>query len=90
MDKENKNRRAIGRKILEEAEAQLGGGDGNPARQQAILLAEEGWESGVIGIVASRLAKRYHRPVLLFAGDGEDWTASGRSVEGVNLFQLLS
>lgn len=90
LGKENEERQAIEREILEEAEAKIRAGEGNPARQQAILLAEESWNSGVIGIVASRLAKRYHRPVILFAGDGDSWTASGRSVEGVDLYQALS
>ena len=46
----------------------------------AYVLAAEGWHPGVIGIVASRLAERHHRPVVLIALDGEQGPGSGRSI----------
>ena len=43
------------------------------------MLADEGWHEGVIGIVASRLVERFHRPVVLIAGADDEWKGSGRS-----------
>ena len=47
--------------------------------RRGYVLADEGWHEGVIGIVASRLVERFHRPVVLIAGAGEEWKGSGRS-----------
>ena len=53
------------------------------------MLAAEGWHPGVIGIVASRIAERYHRPAILIALDGELGTGSGRSIPGFDLLGAL-
>ena len=49
------------------------------------MLAAEGWHPGVIGIVASRIAERHHRPAVLIALDGEEGTGSGRSIPAFDL-----
>jgi single-stranded-DNA-specific exonuclease RecJ len=54
-----------------------------------IVLYQEDWHPGVIGIVASRLAKEYWRPVILLGGAGEDVKGSGRSISGLNLYEAL-
>ena len=55
----------------------------------AVLLADDEWNTGVTGIVASRIVERYHRPTILF-GDGEgSCYGSGRSVPGVHLYNAL-
>jgi single-stranded-DNA-specific exonuclease len=51
----------------------------------AFVLAGEGWHPGVIGIVASRIAERHHRPAVLVAMDGERGTGSARSIPGFDL-----
>jgi single-stranded-DNA-specific exonuclease len=56
----------------------------------AIVLWDEGWHPGVIGIVASRLVDEFRRPTLLVAMDGETGRGSGRSIRGFNLFEALS
>ena len=55
------------------------------------MIAGEEWHRGVIGIVASRLVERFHRPVVLIAGGepGEDWVGSGRSVSAFDLHGAL-
>ena len=53
------------------------------------MLAGEGWHPGVIGIVASRLAERHNRPVVLVALDGERGTGSGRSIPAFDLLAGL-
>ncbi len=49
------------------------------------MLAGEGWHPGVIGIVASRIAERHHRPCVMLALDGADGTGSGRSIPAFDL-----
>lgn len=56
----------------------------------AIVLADPGWHHGVMGIVATRLADRFAKPVLLFAREeGGYWRGSGRSAAGVDLHAIL-
>jgi len=58
-------------------------------RDRVIVLDSEGWHPGVIGIVASRLVERYHRPVLLIAVSDGLGKGSGRSIDGFNLWAGL-
>ena len=56
---------------------------------EAIVLAEESWHQGVVGIVASRIAEEYSCPAFLICLDGEHGKASSRSYGGFNLFSAL-
>ena len=82
----NAERRAVEQRIGWEAEtlaSQLG-------ERSAFVLAGEGWHPGVIGIVASRIVERYHRPAILIALDGEaPAQGSGRSIPGFDLLGAL-
>lgn len=82
----NQKRKDIESAIFNQAVTMLGDFSGN-----SIVLWDENWESGVIGIVASRLSEKYNRPAILFSYDKDKriWTGSGRSIDGVNLFNLL-
>lgn len=65
----------------------------DPEGDPALVLAGHGWHPGVIGIVAGRLAEKFHRPVVLIALDElgvKPGTGSGRSVPGFDLHQGLS
>ena len=79
----NLERRAIEAHTEEEAYGILvrDGGDAAPV----ILVAQEGWHAGVIGIVASRLVERYRRPAFVLAVDAGLAKGSGRSIPGVDL-----
>jgi single-stranded-DNA-specific exonuclease len=55
----------------------------------ALVLASDRWHPGVIGIVASRLVEKFHRPTVLIALDGEGGKGSGRSIRGLHLYQAL-
>lgn len=55
-----------------------------------IVLAEDGWHPGVIGIVASRLIEEHGRPVLLIALDGDEGKGSGRSISAFDLHAALA
>ena len=57
---------------------------------EAIVLAEETWHQGVVGIVASRIAEEYCCPTVLICLDGEHGKASSRSYDGFNLFSALT
>lgn len=56
----------------------------------AVLIEKDDWHSGLLGIVSSRLADEFQRPTILFALQGDCLRGSGRSIEGVNLFEMLS
>ncbi len=65
----------------------------DPENESAFVLAGEGWHAGVIGIVAGRLAEKYHRPVVLIALDGtgnRPGMGSARTACGVNLHESLA
>jgi single-stranded-DNA-specific exonuclease len=81
LDAVNAERREVETRILFEAEAQVAATGEAPA----YVLAAEGWHPGVIGIVASRIAERHHRPAVLIALDGEEGTGSGRSIPAFDL-----
>lgn len=89
LDAANAERQAIERRILHEAVALVESRGDYPARR-SIVLASAGWHQGVIGIVASRLVERYHRPTILIAltedGLGK---GSGRSIPGFHLLDAL-
>src|SRR4051794_36884936 len=85
LDAANAERRHVETRILFEAEAQVAeAGD-----SAAYVLAGDGWHPGVIGIVASRIADRHHRPTVLIALDGDSGTGSGRSIPAFDLLAGL-
>ena len=81
----NAERRAVEQRIVWEAEAQVA----QLGERSAYVLASEDWHPGVIGIVASRIVERHHRPAILIALDGESGTGSGRSIPGFDLLGAL-
>jgi len=85
LDSRNRERQSIEAKIREQALAMVAESF-DPARDVAIVLGSPEWHAGVVGIVASRLSKRFHRPtfIIAFEEDGSG-KGSGRSVEGVSL-----
>ncbi|MEN6594827.1 MAG: single-stranded-DNA-specific exonuclease RecJ [Clostridiaceae bacterium] len=87
LNTDNQRRKEAETEILEEAKHQI---EQEGLCGHAIILAHESWNPGVIGIVASRLCETYHLPVILFADQNGILTGSGRSIEGVDLFENLS
>lgn len=85
----NAERQAVEQRILEEAITMVEQEGTYPARR-SIVLASDQWHQGVIGIVASRLVERYHRPTILIACDGEgQGKGSGRSIPGFHLLDAI-
>ncbi len=70
LDDLNTERQRTEQLILEEIQMHIAA---NPQLldRKSLILAEPGWHAGILGIVASRVAKQYHRPVVLIAIDGE-------------------
>jgi len=85
----NRDRQAVEDRILREALAQVAEWPETKQRRRGYVLAGEDWHRGVIGIVASRLVERFHRPVVLIAGGEEEWTGSGRSIPAFDLHGAL-
>src|SRR3954469_9491426 len=87
----NRERQAVEDRILRSAIAKVDEWPEAKRRRHGYVLADADWHEGVIGIVASRLVERYHRPVVLIAG-GDDgvWKGSGRSVGSFDLHGALS
>ena len=82
----NRQRQAVESQIYEEAVAMLPEGK----TPEAIVLADESWHQGVVGIVASRMAEEYCCPTFLVCLDGDHGKASSRSYGGFNLFASLT
>ena len=85
----NRDRQAVEDRILREALAQVAEWPEAKQRWRGYVLAGEDWHRGVIGIVASRLVERFHRPVVLIAGGDDEWTGSGRSIPAFDLHGAL-
>ena len=85
----NGERQAHERRVVAEARERILG-RGDPAGEGILIEGDAGWPRGVLGIAASRLAREFHRPVLLFSIDGARAIGSGRSVPGVSIHALLS
>jgi single-stranded-DNA-specific exonuclease len=87
----NRDRQAVEERILRDAIRQVEEWPEPKRRRLGYVIAGEDWHRGVIGIVASRLVERFHRPVVLIAGaePGEDWVGSGRSVSAFDLHGAL-
>lgn len=88
LDQCNRERQAVEQQTLQDAVAMV---ENNLSDDRySIVLAKENWHSGVIGIVASRLVERYHRPVVMIALEDGVGKGSARSINGFHLFKALT
>ncbi len=87
LDAENDRRRGEELSILNDAERQISAL--NMDESFALVLYGQEWNLGVVGIVASRLARTYNRPVVLLGKSGDALTGSGRSIKELDLFDAL-
>ena len=86
----NRERQAVEERILREAVTRVESWPAERRARRGYVLWDDGWHEGVIGIVASRLVERFHRPVVLVARSGEGWKGSGRSVADFDLHAGLA
>jgi single-stranded-DNA-specific exonuclease len=90
LSRANGERRATEREVDAAAEAALRELPEEIRDARGLVLAGEGWHPGVIGIVASRLVERHHRPTIVVSLDGEgEGRGSGRSIPGFDLLAAL-
>jgi single-stranded-DNA-specific exonuclease len=89
LEELNRDRQAVEDAILRAATAQVEEWPDAKKRRRAYVVWGEDWHEGVIGIVASRLVERYHRPVVLIAGGEQLWKGSGRSIPSFDLHGAL-
>src|SRR3954470_436127 len=85
LDELNRDRQTVEERILRDAVEEIESWPETKQQQRGYVLAREEWHEGVIGIVASRLVERYHRPVVLIAGGEREWKGSGRSTGSFDL-----
>ncbi|HDI60718.1 MAG TPA: single-stranded-DNA-specific exonuclease RecJ [Desulfobacteraceae bacterium] len=84
LDDLNRQRRCLEADIFAEAVDRLKR-EGTGPLPRILVLAEDSWHEGVIGIVAGRLARCYHRPAVVLTRRGDRWKGSARSVEGLDI-----
>ncbi len=88
LDQLNRERRAIEADMQFDAQAALDAVD--PGENRTITLFNENWHQGVVGLVASRVKEKFHRPTIAFArADERTLRGSGRSIDGVHLRDVL-
>jgi single-stranded-DNA-specific exonuclease len=89
LNRNNRERQTVELETFQQAQAQLQERY-DPARDWGIVLSGTNWHWGVIGIVASRLQKRYHRPTVVIGLNEEGLgKGSGRSIDGISLVRAL-
>ena len=86
LDERNRERQDIEREITERAERyveeQFGASSG-------LVLFDEAWHPGVVGIVAGRISRKYNRPTIVLGNEGDLAKGSGRGLNGFNLVEIL-
>ena len=89
LNRNNRERQTVEMETFLQAEAQLQEAF-DPSRDWGIVLSGQHWHWGVIGIVASRLQKRYHRPTIVIGLNEEGLgKGSGRSIDGISIVKAL-
>ena len=89
LDAQNRERQTVEKQIFTAADEQVAR-EFDSARDAAIVVGARGWHSGVLGIVASRLARKYHRPTIVIGFDENGLgKGSGRCIEGMSLVEAL-
>jgi single-stranded-DNA-specific exonuclease len=88
LDSQNRERQQIERNITEDVIGAVRSRF-DPARDYVIVEGQDFWHVGVVGIVAARVMRAFHRPAIIMGGDVHEWRGSGRSIEGFNLAAAL-
>lgn len=86
LDVMNKERQGIERAIAKQAEERAAV---EFAEAPGIVLFGQDWHPGVVGIVASRVSRRFHKPCVILGSEGDEAKGSGRSVASVNLVEVF-
>ncbi len=88
LDQLNAARQEEERRIIEAIEERIAA-DPTLCESYCIVVDGEGWHRGVIGIAATRVVERYHRPAIVIAREGEEAFGSGRSIRAFHLLEAI-
>ena len=88
LNSANAQRQSIEKKIFENAKKIIE--DNGYQNDSIIVLGQDNWHHGVIGIVASKIVELYYKPCILVCFEGEEGKASGRGIAGFDLFSAVS
>lgn len=86
LDDLNRERQDIERLITERAERYV---EENFAQAPGLVLFDDDWHPGVVGIVAGRVSRKYNRPTIVLGNEGDSAKGSGRGINGYNLVEIL-
>ena len=89
LDEENKNRQSIEKATIDSAIAKLNA-KYDLSKVKTLILSDENWHLGVIGIVASKLKEIYNRPVIMISFQNNIGKGSARSIHGFDLYDALN
>jgi single-stranded-DNA-specific exonuclease len=87
LDAHNRERRTMEAEVLQTALEQAG--KVIERRRYSLVLSGEGWHPGVLGIVASRVVERFHRPTVVLGFQGGEGKGSARSIRGFHMVEGL-
>ncbi|MEA4916677.1 single-stranded-DNA-specific exonuclease RecJ [Proteiniphilum sp.] len=88
IDKYNEDRRELDKKITDEAIAYIDNHI-DMIQHKSIVIYNETWHKGIVGIVASRLTEKYYRPAVVLTKSGEMISGSARSVPGFDVYKAI-
>ncbi|MCC3865370.1 single-stranded-DNA-specific exonuclease RecJ [Terrisporobacter petrolearius] len=88
LEAKNIERQMIESKMYKEAEDVISSSE-NYKGDKVLVLAKEGWQHGIIGIVASKLTEKYYKPTILLTIEDGEATGSARSIKGFSIFDAL-
>lgn len=89
METNNQKRQEVQSRIQEQAAAKIEKSR-DYVKKKGLVVYNDNWHQGVLGIVAARLLNRYNRPVFVLSVEGDTASGSGRCVEGMNLADSLN
>ena len=88
LEAKNIERQMIESKMYKEAEDVISS-DERYKDDKVLVIAKEGWQHGIIGIVASKLTEKYYKPTILLTIEDGEATGSARSIKGFSIFDAL-
>ncbi len=86
LDQLNRQRQEIEHKIILEAEEMV---EGEFSGLSGVVLYDPEWHPGVVGVIASRIARKFHRPCIVMGAEGKLAKGSGRTIPGIDLLEVL-
>jgi len=89
LDEENKRRQFIQQAVVDEALLKVNA-EADLNNEHALVLANEGWHHGVVGIVASRIKEEFSRPTVIISLENGLGKGSARSIPGFDLYEALT